>query len=142
MLIIKIESEDPTQITLLINGKQYQYASTEQINSKFKWLLSKNKGRALSYLSKEAELLNRKDYDPNFHIELPEKILKEKDMDTITIQEEMRIPGTDVILEEGDRIEVLNELQQLDVAKEAIQKFIDENRPMPVADLKKLLRML
>jgi len=38
-------------------------------------LLSKNKGRALSYLSKNAELLkNREDYDPNFHIEFKEFI--------------------------------------------------------------------
>lgn len=28
-------------------------------------------------------------------------------MKTITIKEEMRIPGTDIILEEGDRIKVL-----------------------------------
>lgn len=32
---------------------------------------------------------------------------KEKNMKTITIKEEMRIPGTDIILEEGDRIKVL-----------------------------------
>lgn len=71
MFNIVIESEDPTQITLLIDHKRYQYATTPHINSKFKWLLSKNKGKALSYLRKEGELLNkRKDYDPKFRIEL------------------------------------------------------------------------
>lgn len=107
MFNVKIESEDPTQITLLINGERYRYASTEQINSKFKWLLSKNRGRALAYLRKEAELLNKQEYDPNFHIELPENEMKEKDV--IEIRGDIQIPETDILLEAGDRIKVLKE---------------------------------
>lgn len=107
MLNVKIEAEDPTQIMLLINGKRYSYASTEQINSKFKWLLSKNKGGALAYLRKEAKLLNKQDYDPNFHIELPGDEMKEKNV--IKIKEDVQIPGTNIILEAGDRIGVLKE---------------------------------
>lgn len=34
---------------------------------------------------------------------------EEKSMKTIKIKEEMRIPGTDIILEEGDKIEVMSE---------------------------------
>jgi len=118
MLNITIESEDPTQITLLINGKRYYYASDEIVNSKFKWLLSKNKGRALSYLRKEAELLNdRGDYDPNLHIELPEEILmrKEAKENAIEIMEDVRIPGTDIILEAGDKISI----EPMETLKEA-----------------------
>lgn len=123
MLSINIESEDPTQITLLINGKRYQYASTESINSKFKWLLSKNKGRALAYLRKEAILLNNKDYDPNFHIELPEGEMKKENV--IEIKEELQVPGTDIILEEGDKIKVVKEAKlHYGVAEELVSMLM------------------
>lgn len=73
MFDIKIVSEIQDSLSLLINGKKYQYASDSFINSKFKWLLSKNKGSALAYLRKNATLSNCEDYDPNFHIEFPKK---------------------------------------------------------------------
>ena len=72
------------------------------------------------------------------------RIDEKQDNDVIEISEEVKITqedGSVVILEAGDKIQV-QEAQQLDVAKEAIQKFIDDNKPMPVADLKKVLRML
>lgn len=68
---------------------------------------------------------------------------EEKDTDEIVLSEDMftgeeRIPkGTKIRIKQ--RVE---EKQQLDVAKDAVKKFIDQNKPMPVEDLKKLLQML
>ena len=103
MLSIEILSESPIGLILLINRKKYNYASSPDINRQFKYLLKHNKGKALSFLRKNAELL-KKDYDPNFSIKLPENQMK-----TIKVKESFRLPKTNIIIEKGDLIKIFNE---------------------------------
>ena len=51
---------------------------------------------------------------------------KEKDADTIKITKDVRIPGTDVILEAGDRIRVLKEEIYVDVDSVEASGTVDE----------------
>ena len=53
----------------------------------------------------------------------------------IAIKEEVTIG--EVVLEKGDRIEIIQEMKKEDVAS-TVKKFIDDNKPMPVKDLEKL----
>ena len=52
-----------------------------------------------------------------------------KKMKTLTIKEEMRIPGTDIILEAGDKIGVLKEALFLENSLEKVFDYIMEANP-------------
>lgn len=67
---------------------------------------------------------------------VPEKAMKafQAVMESTESQTETMEEAQDEPVEEGAK--------QIDVAKETVQKFINNEKPMPVKDLKKLLRML